>query len=1083
MGENMLNYPDITLISKTINRLKNLIQIDIQSKWFYADNLAHIPQAMEVKFWQQLKVNEKNYLVWEKGRKIKWLAQKIVIPNDLNSYPLQGLSLRLLLTWWAEKAEIFVNNKLVQEGDLFDSSTRLLLTSNSIPGEEIFVCLRLVSPSHDIGALMNSKLLYENVENFSCQERETERKTLSFCDDDQVSPLVIDVGLVADELAILSNYLTNFAPERLGLLVSAIKLIDWDNVNNFSVFNQSLINLRNYLKPLSSELKKRCFYLLGHAHLDMAWLWESKETYEVAKRTFNSVLNLQQNYPHLTFGHTTACLYQWVEENEPELFASIQKSVNLGKWEILGGMWVEPEVNLISGESLIRQLLYGQSYFKAKFGSYNRVAWLPDSFGFPWQLPQILKLAEIDYFVTGKLHWNDTTKFPFPCFWWRSPDGSKILTLMSPPNITGVMDTNPITMTNYAVDWEQKTQSQNIFWLPGVGDHGGGPTRDMLDVAKRYADSPFFPQLNFSLASTYLDQLSRESSSLLPTWNDELFLELHRGCYTTHGEQKFSNRYSENLLYQAELFSTMAILLAHKTTRLAEKPPSLLKDNGNNQFCQANQADIRQKIEAIWKQVLFNQFHDILPGTSIPEVFVEANNNWQSAINNAQEILQSALKAIASYIPLNNPPHPQAKPLVVFNPLNWSRSDLIELPLTHTSYQVYNHEGKEIISQITADKTLLFRVENILSIGYQVFWLVPQEIPQNKIVIETDSFGLENEYLRVSLDTQTGDLASVFDKISDQEVLKGSGNQLQLFKDEGQYWDAWNIAPNYQKCALEAPTLISIEWLDKGDLQQRVRVTKKFNQSEFVQDYILPSQSPILTVKNRVNWQENHVLLKVAFPLTISSDYVTYEIPCGAIARTTKPQTEAEKAKWEVYAHKWVDLSTENYGVSLLNNCKYGYDSMPHQLRLTLLRSSTWPDANADRGLHNFTYALYPHLGNWKSAQTVKKAYELNLPLQAVFIDDLNDRPILPIQGKLLDLGADNLILMAFKLSENNDNTCVLRCYDSQGEEAHIGFESQLNLRIGPKINCLENVVKIANKYPTIRPWEIASFQLNNSCD
>jgi alpha-mannosidase len=1093
----------LDIITKTIKDLKQLVELDVKSNWYCLDeDLPNPPQISDLENWQSAQVNDKHYLVWEKGRKIKWFAQKIIIPHHLNNYPVEGLSLRLLLTWWSEKVEIFVNGKLVQEGDLFDSSTRLLLTSHCIPNQEILVCLRLISPNHDIGALMRSILLYENLsvqdtemqssfgevpfsqDNFARKDAKTQRRTPRVLGEDQCSSdLAIDAGLVADELTILSNYLAHFAPERLDLLVSAIELIDWDNVHNFSLFNLSLANLRSQLLPLSDFIKQRRFFLVGHAHLDLAWLWEVQETYEVAQRTFNSVLSLQQDYPYLTFGHTTACLYQWIEENQPDLFSCIQNSVSLGKWEILGGMWVEPEVNLISGESLIRQLLYGQSYFKAKFGHYNRVAWLPDSFGFSWQLPQILRLAEIDYFVTGKLHWNDTTKFPFPCFWWQSPDGSKIFTLMSPPNVTGVMDTNPITMTNYAIDWEMQTQVKDIFWIPGVGDHGGGPTHDMIEVANKYAHSPFFPQLQFTLPSTYLDRLSHYPSSRFPTWNDELFLEFHRGCYTTHADQKFFNRYAENLLYQTELFSTIAILLSQKSIFRTASSPIISNNNINNEFCQANQAQIRQKIASLWKQVLFNQFHDILPGTSIPEVFLDANQNWEDVISNNQEILESALRVISSYISLTNSPHPLAKSLIIFNPLNWERSEIIEIPLTDTFYLVYNDQGKEVISQNTESKTLLFRVDNIPSIGYQVFWLVPQELPLNQSFIENQSFVLENDYLRVTIDSQTGDLASVFDKINQREVLSGAGNQLQLFQDQGQYWDAWNIDPNYQQYPLESPTLTSIQWLDKGALQLRVRVTKKFNQSEFIQDYILQSHSPLLTIKNTVNWKESHILLKVAFPLTINSDFATYEIACGAITRTTKPQTEADQAKWEVYAHNWADLSTENYGVSLLNNCKYGYDSTPNQLRLTLLRSSTWPDANADQGLHHFTYALYPHSGDWKSAHTVKKGYELNLPLQPISIDsvNLNSNSLLPSQGKLLDLGADNLILMALKPSENDDNTVILRCYEFHGENADLALENDLNLTTKERINCLENSLNYTDDLHNIKPWQIATFSLSQN--
>jgi alpha-mannosidase len=1065
-------------IIKTITKLRNLTEIDTQSDWFYfPQDIPQPPLEKDIKNWERATPNEKGNLAGEKGRKVRWFAQKIIIPLTLQGYPLEGLSLRLVLTWWAERAQIFVNGKLVQEGDLFDSSTRLLLTPQATPRQEILVSLRLVSPGHDIGALMQSKCVYEAAIQGKRQNNH------------------LDPGFVADELTVIYNYLANFAPEKLAILAREMKHIDWDKVTDAVRFNQSLATLRNRLQPLSDYLKQRCFYLLGHAHLDMAWLWTQAETYQVAKRTFASVLSLQKEYPQLTFGHTTAALYEWIEKHEPQLFTEIQQAVNLGKWELLGGMWVEPEVNLLGGESLVRQLLYGQKYFQRKFGQINKVAWLPDSFGFPWQLPQILSQAGIEYFVTGKLHWNDTTKFPYGCFWWQSPDGSKILTLMSPPNLTGVMDTNPLTMTNCALDWERQTGLRDIFWLPGVGDHGGGPTRDMLEVARRYSSSPFFPQLKFTTATEYLAKIRTSAAAQFPTWNDELYLEFHRGCYTTHAEQKWFNRYSEGLLYQCELFSTLATLLERNGVRRRPYFPILQKDTLKKDKSQAIRAKNQPKIASIWKQVLFNQFHDILPGSSITEVFAEANQNWQEAIKIGEEILAESLKAIAAYIQLPKPPSPEVKPLIIFNPLNWQRSEIVEVALPPGNWQVYNHQSEEVITQVSADGTLLFIADEIPSIGYKVFWLSPTEGRQKTRgkrqkgnaktnQIEPDAWILENEYLQVTIDSQTGDISKIWDKVTQKEVLSDLGNQLQLFQDEGQYWDAWNIDPDYQQHPLPSPQLRSIKWLEKGQLRSKIRTIKKFNQSEFIQDYILASNSPLLKIKNTVNWQENHVLLKVAFPLAITSDYVTYEIACGAIQRPTKPQTEAEKAKWEVYGLKWADLSIENYGVSFLNDCKYGYDSSPNQLRLTLLRSSTWPDAKADRGLHHFTYALYPHIGDWKSANTVRKGYELNLPLQGLILEEIkpNYKRILPPVGKLLDLGTPNLILMALKQSEDDLNSFILRCYECQGEQAELCLESDLGLQINEAVNLLENSCNypriLTNNKTVIKPWKIASFRL-----
>jgi alpha-mannosidase len=334
-------------------------------------------------------LNAKGQIVWPKGRHILWLYQQFQLPNQLQGYPLAGLTVRLALTWWAEDAQIYVNGEWVQAGDLFDHSTRIVLSRAAAPGALMTVALRLVSPGHDDGALMKSQLLFES-------DYSTDRD--------------LDPGFIADELAVLHSYLRAFAADQGDAVAAAVAKIDWAKVADRSDFNTHLQALRTSLLPLTHRLKQHTIYLLGHAHLDMAWLWPIAETWQAAERTFTSALALQSEFAELTFAHTTPALFAWLEVHRPELFARIQAQVRLGRWEMLGGIWVEPEVNLISGESMARQILYGQRYYLEKFGQISPIAWLPDTFGFHWQLPQLLKQGGIDYFVTQKLRWNDTTQ-------------------------------------------------------------------------------------------------------------------------------------------------------------------------------------------------------------------------------------------------------------------------------------------------------------------------------------------------------------------------------------------------------------------------------------------------------------------------------------------------------------------------------------------------------------------------------------------------------------------------------------------------------------------------------------------------
>ncbi|MEG4516291.1 MULTISPECIES: alpha-mannosidase [unclassified Microcoleus] len=1259
-------------ISATVEKLRRLSQVEVQSGWRYCDsdsavssvNICNSPVA---------ELNGKGHIAWPSGKQVLYLGQKIVVPDNLHGYPVVGLRLLLGLTWWAEDAQIFVNGELVGQGDLFDFADRVLLSSSANPGDEFLVILRLVSPGHDKGALVRSICLYEAADS-SC----------------------FDPGFVAAELEILQNSLSRNLENVNSQYLStetiasrprfvkgktlkseidlAMDLIDWSAVGDREKFDRSLSvlrhNLLGYLRAFSGDVDEGTaedtegaeggrreevsdvgensnstsiyigesgeqtsfsgdldegtaegaegaeggrreevsevgengkatsiyigeigdrtsiytgkIYLVGHAHLDLAWLWPVPETWQAAQRTFESVLKLQSEFPDLIFCHSTPALYAWMEEHRPDLFAAIKKQVAAGCWEVVGGMWVEPDLNLISAESMVRQVFYGQRYAKEKFGELMRVAWLPDTFGFGWQLPQILRQGGVDYFVTQKLRWNDTTEFLHGAFWWEGLDGTKIFSMMSAPIGESI---ESVKMASYAFDWQVKTGLLDALWLPGVGDHGGGPTRDMLEVAKRWKMSPFFPKLEFAKAVDYLSLIesqflpevaessqesdvakldnqeilrAREFSNLsaisatksesdvsesdnqenllvvetvgnlrarelsnfsaisdanhpisqlktLPIWKDELYLEFHRGCYTTRADQKRQNRRCEELLYQAELLSSLATICTG-----AVYPKS--------------------ELESAWKQILFNQFHDILPGSAIAPVYADANLAFAEVDRTCREILLKSLDAISAKIALPHPPQPDAQPILIFNTLNWSRSEVVAVPLpdaADSAWQIYDFSRLRLASQIfrgdrpESQSKLLFWANNLPAVGYQVFWLCREDaqtvdntsaspetekktelskltygIAQKNTLSQETPFApaqmvLENEFIRATIDGQTGDLSSIWDKVNNREVLNAAGgNQLQAFQDSDQYWDAWNIDPNYEQHPLPAPTLKDISWIAQGEIRQSLRVVRQIGQSDFCQDYIVEIGSPLLKIKTVADWQEKHVLVKAAFGLNVEADFATCEIPGGAIDRTTKPQTPAEKAKWEVPILRWTDISNDGFGVSLLNDCKYGCDLQPSRIRLTLLRGSTWPDEQADVGVSEFTCAVYPHAGNWQEAGTVRQGYELNLPLLVKVLPQLgeNRNKSLPAVGKFLDLSADNLVLMAFKQSEDDSNVWILRCCESEGKEAVLEFNSDLGLEIVEPVDLLERRANLSQKLPEgrgfkIEPWKIASFAVVRQTD
>lgn len=1008
---------DSAAIAHLVTLLRRQTEFDLQPHWRFAPATVQsegclIAQGFET--WPIADRNEKQHIAWPRGQKTLWLACCWMIPDRGDRWPIEGLTLRLALTWWAELAEVYVDGELRQTGDLFDCSSRVLLREAAQPGDRIQFLLRLVSPGHDDGALVRSQLIFESSTNLP------------------------EPSFLGQELAVVASFAQSLQPELLPKLEAiAQSFADLDCAAADAP--DRLARLRDQLAAIAAPIRDRRVTLLGHAHLDLAWLWPVAETWEAAQRTFESVLKLQAEFPELTFGHSTPALYQWIEINRPDLFAEIQAQIAAGRWEVNAGPWVEPELNLVSAESLVRQLLYGQRYSAETLGVQNRIAWLPDSFGFCWQLPQLLQQAGIDTFVTQKLRWNDSTKFPHGLFRWRSPDGSEVLALMSAPIGTGI---DPEAIANYSWEWEQQTGLQEALWLPGVGDHGGGPTRDMLEQARRWQQSPCFPQLQFDTLTAYLGRLGDRDR--LPVWNDELYLEFHRGCYTSHADQKAYNRQAETALYRAEVWASFAQLL----TGAAYPQASL---------------------ETAWKATLFNQFHDILPGSAIPEVYADADPEWQQAIATANQVTDAAIATIATQISWPSPPSSVAQPLLVFNDLPSDRATILTLS---GHWQVFDLAGQPLPSQFTPTETLV--AVTVPGIGWLGMWREPA-IATIPTIDPSVPLTLANDWLQATIDPQTGDLQQLRDR-QGRSLLDGPGNQFQRFQDQGQYWDAWNINPAYAQHPLEAPKLQSLTWLEQGPLRWRLRRILHCDRSTIAQDYVLTVAEPWLKLETTIDWQQRHELLKVAFPTMVTASTATYEMAAGAIARSTQPQTPEERAKWEVPALRWADLSDEQGGLAVLNDCKYGYDCRDRQIRLTLLRGSTWPDPQADLGQHRFAYALYPHTESWQAAGVALFARHFNQPLVA-HPTQVSQGPLPPCQ-QLLSWDSDQLLPLALKASEDGDHW-LLRCYEAIGKAANLTLIGDRPWQLAARLDGLEQPLDTTDAI--VQPWQIATFELRPS--
>ncbi len=658
-------------------KLSRLSSIPYQTGWrqFLGEgSIETITAAAPWDNWPEGTINDRGHIAWDQGRQVLWLVRELRLPSQQGGYDLRGLEAKLALLWWAEAVQIFVNGRLVQDGDLFDCSARILLTDATQGGEVFQIAVRLVSPGHDPGALVKTELQFEIG---------ADRPVESLEPDQQPEP-----QFIAQEFLTLLHYAPQ-NPQILQDLTQALAPLP-DLLTQLqaaqtttATLQHCLAQTRQSLLPWSAFLKERSICLLGHAHLDLAWLWPIAETWEVAERTFRSVLDLQKTFPELVFGHSSPALYAWFQKHRSDLFTEVQAGFKAETWEAIAGLWVEPDAVLSGGEALVRQVLYGQRYVERELGQINRVAWLPDTFGFGWQLPQILRQGGVDWFLTQKLTWNDSNSFPHALFHWQAPDGTAIQAMMTASIGKGV---DPLDMVTAAAAWEQKTGLKLSLWLPGVGDHGGGPTRDMLEQVRRWQRSPLFPRLQWTKLHHYLDEISQilginstsptlAQFSPLPRWSQDLYLELHRGCYTTHGDQKRYNRQAEHQLYEAELWASCATLLTQSTYPQAE-------------------------LETAWKRVLFNQFHDILPGSSIPEVYETANPYWEAALATAATVKDRSLQQLAQSIALADRPHPEAQPWLVFNALAWDRTAVIELPVQispETShFQVYTPENQAL---------------------------------------------------------------------------------------------------------------------------------------------------------------------------------------------------------------------------------------------------------------------------------------------------------------------------------------------------------------------------------------------------
>ncbi|MGI8983369.1 MAG: alpha-mannosidase, partial [Acidimicrobiales bacterium] len=727
---------------------------------------------------------------------------------------------------------------------------------------------------------------------------------------------------------------TDFA--LLEALANLFAVLDPDNVAATAADGRAAL-ARALDRPAAPDAHR--ISAVGHAHIDTAWLWPQREAARKCARSFANAVALMEEYPQFEFVCSAARHLAWVEERYPALFERIRERVETGQFRPAGGMWVEADCNVPSGESLVRQLVHGQRWFLSRFGHECREAWLPDGFGFPATLPQILAEAGIGWFVTQKLSWNEVNRFPHHTFWWEGLDGTRIRAHFPPADTYNGDMTLPELLRAPA----QAGAGTRSLYPFGHGDGGGGPTRDMVEAALRAADLAGAPRVALESHTDFFAAVEADPAPL-PVWVGDLYLEKHRGTFTSQAAVKDGNRRGEVALAAAELWCTV-------------RPDGVRWP-----------AD---ELDRAWKLLLANQFHDILPGSSIHWVYEQAAADHAQVRAAADSLATDAMAAIAAQVDTTG----AVQPLVWFNPSPYER---------RRPGGTVPPMGYAVLDRIELDTV---GVGPALEVGEQ--WI-------------------SNGILRVEWDA-AGALTSVRDLENDREVLAEGrrGNVFHLHHDRPREYDAWDVDRGYLDDFEELTGPVEIGLLAASSGQ--VRFQRRFGESSIVQLLVLPPGARRLNFVTTVHWHERHRFLKVAFPVDVHTDRATLEIQFGHVSRPTHQNTSWEQARFEVCAHRWADLSEAGYGVALLNDSKYGYDVRGDTLRLSLLRSPTAPDPECDQGRHHFTYALLPHAGDPFAGGVLEEASDLNTPLQLVSVG--RDPGPIPPTGSFLPVDNPSFVV------------------------------------------------------------------------
>ena len=811
----------------------------------------------------------------------------------------------------------------------------------------------------------------------------------------KIEALYYDIKIPFECMDVLSADSTDYIKIRKGL-DKATQLLDLRDFYSED-FYKSIDDALGYMKDefygkICSKDTEATFNCIGHTHIDVAWLWTVAQTREKAQRSFSTVLNLMKRYDDYMFMSSQPQLYQHVKENDPELYEQIKERVKEGRWEAEGAMWLEADTNLISGESLVRQIIYGKRFMKEEFGVDNKILWLPDVFGYSGALPQILRKTGVTQFFTTKMNWNESNKLPHDVFEWEGIDGSRVFANLIP---WYVLNLTPAKIKEMWELFKDKDITNTCLATFGFGDGGGGTTYEMMETCRRLSYGiPGMPKTVIKKGGDHFNDVEKEFYANTPEysrprWIGEMYLEMHRGTYTSMAKNKKNNRKSELLYQEAETAAVTDMLLCGGTY-----PQELLKKHHIT--------------------MLLNQFHDIIPGSSIKAVYDVTDAEYAEILKDGRLVTDGALASVKSNLKTNGG-------IFVYNPTPFNISDYVTLD----------------------SKT--YYAENVPAHGWKVVDAIEAE---NKVLVDAKS--IENDVIKVTFNDKYH-IVSVYDKTAKREVLaKGAeANRLEVYEDYPREYDAWELTEYYKQKMWLADSVDGVEILDNG-----LKITRKYGKSKIIQNIVLRAGSKRIDFVTNIDWQEDHVILKAAFPVDVRNLNATYDIQFGNIKRPTHKNTSWDMAKFEVCAHKWADLSEGDYGVSIINDCKYGYNVDDNVMKISFLKAATFPNPEADRGINEFTYCLYPHEGSLEQCDTVKQGYLVNTPLEASFASATNGT--LEDNYSLISCDNDSVVVETIKKAEE-DNSIVVRMYETYNSKKRVNITAGFDFKEVYICDMLEN--------------------------